>query len=119
MARRRLEGLERVLGVNALFSTAYGNVGSSIYYALGLVASYALGLTPILFLITGGLFLRTDPTYAWRPAVLARPLILSVTAGGIFPRTAATHAEAPALPPEAGRSSSFARHAFTEFWSFF
>ena len=38
MARRRLEGLERVLGVNALFSTAYGNVGSSIYYALGLVA---------------------------------------------------------------------------------
>ena len=44
MARRRLEGLERVLGVNALFSTAYGNVGSSIYYALGLVASFALGL---------------------------------------------------------------------------
>ena len=39
MARRRLEGLERVLGVNALFATAYGNVGSSIYYALGLVAS--------------------------------------------------------------------------------
>ena len=35
MARRRLEGLERVLGANALFSTAYGNVGSSIYYALG------------------------------------------------------------------------------------
>src|SRR4051794_41909224 len=49
MARRRLEGLERVLGVNALFSTAYGNVGSSIYYALGLVASYALGLTPVVF----------------------------------------------------------------------
>ena len=53
MARRRLEGLERVLGVNALFSTAYGNVGSSIYYALGLVASYALGLTPLVFIITG------------------------------------------------------------------
>ena len=35
MAERRLEGLQRVLGVNALFSTAYGNVGSSIYYALG------------------------------------------------------------------------------------
>ena len=28
--------LERVLGANALFATAYGNVGSSIYYALGL-----------------------------------------------------------------------------------
>src|SRR5215217_1625937 len=34
-------GLERVLGTGALFSTAYGNVGSSIYYALGLVASFA------------------------------------------------------------------------------
>ena len=64
MARRRLEGLERVLGVNALFSTAYGNVGSSIYYALGLVAALALGLTPIVFLITGFFFLCTAATYA-------------------------------------------------------
>ena len=39
MARRRFEGLQRVLGVNALFATAYGNVGSSIYYALGLGAA--------------------------------------------------------------------------------
>src|SRR4051812_44915402 len=91
MARRRLEGLERVLGVNALFSTAYGNVGSSIYYALGLVASYALGLTPIVFIITGV----------------------------IFSCTAATYAEATAMFPEAGGSSSFARRAFNEFWSFF
>src|SRR4051794_21288113 len=91
MARRRLEGLERVLGVNALFSTAYGNVGSSIYYALGLVASLALGLTPIVFLITGIFFLCT----------------------------AATYAEATAMYPEAGGSSSFARRAFNEFWSFF
>ena len=64
MARRRLEGLERVLGANALFSTAYGNVGSSIYYALGLVASYALGLTPIVFIITGFFFFCTAATYA-------------------------------------------------------
>src|SRR4051794_31703457 len=91
MARRRLEGLERVLGVNALFSTAYGNVGSSIYYALGLVAALALGLTPIVFLITGIFFLCT----------------------------AATYAEATAMYPEAGGSSSFARRAFNEFWSFF
>src|SRR5918996_1171046 len=66
MARRRLEGLERVLGVNALFATAYGNVGSSIYYALGLVASFALGLTPAFFVphYIGGLFwepLRSAP----------------------------------------------------------
>ena len=33
----------------ALFATAYGNVGSSIYYALGLTAVYALGLTPLVF----------------------------------------------------------------------
>ena len=30
--------LERVLGTPALFATAYGNVGSSIFYALGLTA---------------------------------------------------------------------------------
>src|SRR6059036_3746828 len=91
MAKRRLHGLQRVLGVNALFSTAYGNVGSSIYYALGLVAAYALGLTPLVFII----------------------------AGGIFYLTAATYAEATSMYPEAGGSSSFARHAFNEFASFF
>jgi APA family basic amino acid/polyamine antiporter len=91
MARRRLEGLERVLGVNALFSTAYGNVGSSIYYALGLVASFALGLTPLVFIITGFFFFCT----------------------------AASYAEATTMYPEAGGSSSFARRAFNEFWSFF
>jgi APA family basic amino acid/polyamine antiporter len=90
MARRRLQGLERVLGANALFSTAYGNVGSSIYYALGLVASYALGLTPIVFIITGFFFFCT----------------------------AAAYAEATTMYPEAGGSSSFARRAFNEFWSF-
>jgi basic amino acid/polyamine antiporter, APA family len=91
MAERRLHGLQRVLGVNALFSTAYGNVGSSIYYALGLVASFALGLTPVVFVITGV----------------------------IFYLTAATYAEATAMYPEAGGSSSFARRAFNEFASFF
>ncbi len=91
MAERRLHGLQRVLGVNALFSTAYGNVGSSIYYALGLVASLALGLTPIVFVISGFIFFLTASTYA----------------------------EATAMYPEAGGSSSFARRAFNEFWSFF
>src|SRR5438270_1601844 len=91
MARLSEHGLRRVLGTSALFSTAYGNVGSSIYYALGLVASYALGLTPIVFVITGV----------------------------IFYLTAATYAEATAMFPEAGGSSSFARQAFHELWSFF
>jgi APA family basic amino acid/polyamine antiporter len=91
MAQRRLQGLQRVLGVNALFATAYGNVGSSIYYALGLVAALALGLTPVVFVITGIFFFCT----------------------------AATYAEATAMFPEAGGSSSFARHAFNELVSFF
>jgi basic amino acid/polyamine antiporter, APA family len=89
--RPKHQGLERVLGTGALFSTAYGNVGSSIYYALGLVAVYALGMTPLVFVISGL----------------------------IFAATAATYAEATAMYPEAGGSSSFARHAFNEFWSFF
>ena len=91
MAERRLQGLQRVLGVNALFATAYGNVGSSIYYALGLVAALALGFTPLVFIITGALFYATATTYA----------------------------EATAMYPEAGGSSLFARQAFNEFWSFF
>ena len=64
--RRRREGqsLHRVLGVPALFSTAYGNVGSSIYYALGVVAAYALGATPIIFIATGLLFATTAWSYA-------------------------------------------------------
>jgi APA family basic amino acid/polyamine antiporter len=88
--RRRAQRLERVLGTPALFATAYGNVGSSIYYALGLVAGIALGLTPLVFLISGL----------------------------IFAATAATYAEGTVRYPEAGGSSSFARHAFNELVSF-
>ena len=83
---------QRVLGVNALFSTAYGNVGCSIYYALGLVAC-----------------LRARPD-AGRLRHHRRHLL---------------SAPPPPTPrrrrciPEAGGSSSFARHAFNEFWSFF
>ena len=62
--RRQQQGLERVLGTPALFSTAYGNVGSSIYYALGLVAGLALGLTPVVFIITGFFFFCTAASYA-------------------------------------------------------
>jgi APA family basic amino acid/polyamine antiporter len=88
--RRKEQSLERVLGTPALFATAYGNVGSSIYYALGLTAVYALGLTPLVFVI----------------------------AGVIFAATAATYAEGTVRYPEAGGSSSFARHAFNEVVSF-
>src|SRR6267142_2075949 len=88
--RRQQQGLERVLGTPALFATAYGNVGSSIYYALGVTAVFALGLTPIVFIISGL----------------------------IFACTAATYAEGTVSFPEAGGSSSFARHAFNELVSF-
>ena len=92
MARRipRDESLSRVYGVGALFSAAYGNVGSSIYYALGVTAAFALGLTPVAFVISGL----------------------------IFAATAATYAEATVMYPEAGGSASFARHAFNELVSF-
>src|SRR5580692_10231881 len=62
--RRRSSGLERVLGTQALFATAYGNVSSSIYYALGVTAAFALGLTPLVFVIAGIFFAATAATYA-------------------------------------------------------
>jgi APA family basic amino acid/polyamine antiporter len=91
MARIETLGLRRSVGVGGLFATAYGNVGSSIYYALGIVAAHALGLTPVVFMLAGGLFALTAKTYA----------------------------EGAAMFPEAGGSSSFARHAFNEVVSFF
>src|SRR5204862_145707 len=84
--RRRQQRLERVLGTPALFSTAYGNVGSSIYYALGVTAVFALGLTPVVFVI----------------------------AGIFFSATALPYAEGTVRYPEAGGSASCARHAFNE-----
>jgi APA family basic amino acid/polyamine antiporter len=86
----RDQSLSRIYGAGALFAAAYGNVGSSIYYALGVTAAFALGLTPVAFMI----------------------------AGLIFICTAATYAEATVMYPEAGGSSSFGRHAFNELISF-
>src|SRR3982751_6260167 len=91
MAELKERGLKKSVGVPGLFATAYGNVGSSIYYALGLVAAHALGLTPLLF----------------------------ICAGGLFALTAKTYSEGASMFPEAGGSSSFARHAFNEVASFF
>ncbi|GIK77250.1 MAG: universal stress protein [Acidobacteria bacterium] len=92
MAHRvpRDESLQKVHGAGALFSAAYGNVGSSIYYALGVVAAFALGLTPVAFMISGLIFVCT----------------------------AATYVEGTVMHPEAGGSASFARRAFNELVSF-
>ncbi len=91
MAKLSERGLRKSVGTAGMFATAYGNVGSSIYYALGLVAAHALGLTPLVFLFAGGLFALTAKTYA----------------------------EGASMFPEAGGSSSFARHAFNDYVSFF
>lgn len=78
--------LRRVLGIPALFSAGYGNVGSSIYYALGIVVLVAMGATPVVLGIAGILFIFTALTYA----------------------------EGTAMLPEAGGSASFARHGFND-----
>src|SRR6202453_966928 len=91
MARLSEHGLRKSVGVSGMFATAYGNVGSSIYYALGLVAAHALGLTPVVFIFAGGLFAMTAKTYAKEASMF----------------------------PEAGGSTTFARHAFDDVVSFF
>ena len=89
MARRHLR-LRRVLGVVDLFATGYGNVGSSIYYALGVTALFALGAAPLALLVAGVFFVLTVLSYA----------------------------EATVAVPEAGGASSFARRGFNELVSF-
>ena len=83
---RRPAKLPRTLGASALFAACYGNVGSSIYYALGVTAAFALGLTPVALIL----------------------------AGFIFVTTALNYAEGTAALPHAGGSSSFARRAFNQ-----
>ena len=88
---RRRTKLPRTLGTGALFSACYGNVGSSIYYGLGVTAAFALGLTPVAL----------------------------VLAGCIFVTTALCYAEGTAAMPQAGGSASFARRAFNVPLGFF
>ena len=89
---RRIRGyhLRRVLGIPALFSIGYGDVGSSIYYGLGLVALVALGATPIVLMIAGIIYIFNALTYA----------------------------EGSAMIPEGGGSASYARHGFNDLIGF-
>ncbi len=82
--------LRRVLGIPGLFSAGYGDVGSSIYYALGIVALVAMGATPIALGIAGIIYIFNALTYA----------------------------EGSAMLPEAGGSASFARHGFNDLGGF-
>jgi basic amino acid/polyamine antiporter, APA family len=89
--RSRLEPLlARGLGVPGLFVAVYSAVGFSIYFALGVVADRGLGLTPLIFLAAGLLFVLATLSY--------------VEGGAMF--------------RERGGSSSFARHAFNELIAF-
>src|SRR5215218_2773059 len=82
--------MKRGLGVPWLFAAAYSAVGFSIYFALGVVADRGLGLTPLIFLAAGLLFVLTTLSYV----------------------------EGGAMLRERGGSSSFARHAFNELIAF-
>ena len=82
--------MKRILGVLDLFGVGYGDMGSSIYYALGITTFFALGATPIALLIAGVVFIFTALTYAEMSSVLQ----------------------------DAGGSASFSRKAFNDLISF-
>jgi basic amino acid/polyamine antiporter, APA family len=89
--RSRLEPLlRRGVGVPGLFVAVYSAIGFSIYFALGVVADRGLGLTPLIFLAAGLMFVLTTLSYV----------------------------EGGAMIRERGGSSSFARHAFNELIAF-
>jgi basic amino acid/polyamine antiporter, APA family len=80
----------RTLSARALFGLVYTMSISSVYFALGVVAQRALGLTPVVFLVAGVFFALASMTYV----------------------------EGAALHRERGGSSVFARYAFNELVSF-
>jgi basic amino acid/polyamine antiporter, APA family len=87
---RKLPRLQRVLDAPALFSIAYGEIASSIYFALGIIAFHALGFTPVVLLATGALFLVVSLSYA----------------------------EGTAAIRETGGAATFVRIAFNDLWGF-
>lgn len=67
------KSLKRALSALDLFAVGYGDVGSSIYYALGITALFALGATPIALLIAGFVFICTSLTYAEMATTFPQP----------------------------------------------
>lgn len=87
---RKLRGFQRVLDAPALFSVAYGEIASSLYFALGIVAAHALGFTPLVLLLGGAFFLIVSLSYA----------------------------EGTAAIPETGGAATFVRRAFNDLLGF-
>src|SRR5438105_1973616 len=87
---RKIAGLQRVLDAPALFSVAYGEIASSIYVALGIIALHALGLTPEVLALMGALFVVVSLSYA----------------------------EGTAAIPETGGAATFVRRAFNDLAGF-
>jgi APA family basic amino acid/polyamine antiporter len=87
---RKLRGFERAIGAPSFFAVAYGEIASSLYIALGIVAAAALGLTPLVLLATGALFLVVSLSYA----------------------------EGVAAIPEVGGAATFVRRAFNDLAGF-
>ena len=81
---------DRNISIGSLFGVVYATSVSSVYFALGVIAHHANGLTPEVF----------------------------VLAGVFFQLAAMTYAEGASLHPERGGSASFARYAFNELVSF-
>jgi basic amino acid/polyamine antiporter, APA family len=80
----------RGLGSPTLFAIVYTSVASALYFALGVIADNALGLTPVVFLLAGLFFVLATMTYV----------------------------EGASLHQERAGSTVFARYAFNELWSF-
>jgi APA family basic amino acid/polyamine antiporter len=76
---RKLSGLERVLGLPSLAAVAYGEIASSLYFALGVVVLYALGFTPWVLLAVGLLFLLVSLSYAEGTTAIPEPGTMSAT----------------------------------------
>ena len=83
---RKLPGLQRVLETPSLAAVAYGEIASSLFFALGVVALQALGFTPWVLLLVGALFLVVALSYA----------------------------EGTAALPETGGAATFVRRAFND-----
>jgi len=60
---RKLPGLQRIFGAETIFAIVYGEVSSSLYFALGVVSLWALGLTPLVLLGAGLLFALAAAAY--------------------------------------------------------